>query len=169
VATNSAFNVTPKTAVIRGGDSALFRLKTTPIKSGNDDGYLILQTNEDPGTESIYVSFIGVGPAAGGDAIPDRYNISQNYPNPFNPSTTIEYGIPVNSAVRIDVFNVLGARVSTIQNGVRESGTWSVSWNGLSDEGGSLPSGVYFVRIVAQSLESDGQGFIDKIKMFLVK
>ena len=40
--------------------------------------------------------------------IPSEYYVSQNYPNPFNPSTTIKYSLPVESLVRINIYNALG-------------------------------------------------------------
>ncbi len=90
------------------------------------------------------------------------YQLFQNYPNPFNPSTVINYSIPEESHVRIDVFNVIGQRVSTLVNSSQKSGNYSISWN-ASD----LASGVYFYSIRAS--DNSGKTFFSVKKTMLLK
>lgn len=85
------------------------------------------------------------------DRIPSTFELFQNYPNPFNPSTTIRYSVPVSSAVKISVFNVLGQRIATIADQVHEAGNYSVVWNGRNDRQQPVSSGIYFYW-----LETDG-------------
>jgi photosystem II stability/assembly factor-like uncharacterized protein len=89
--------------------------------------------------------------------IPDEYSLSQNYPNPFNPVTNIKYSIPVNSFVKLSVFDVLGREVSTPVNEYKHAGNYELSFS--SDE---LGSGVYYYRIEAAN-------FTDTKKMILIK
>lgn len=90
------------------------------------------------------------------------YQLSQNYPNPFNPSTVIEYSIPQESRVRIDIFNAIGQRVKTLVNSTQSKGNYSVSWNA-----NGFASGIYFYAIKATS--SSGRNFYSVKKMILLK
>ena len=76
--------------------------------------------------------------------IPESFGLEQNYPNPFNPSTTIDYALPRSAYVRLEVYNVLGERVSVLRDGVQDEGYHSVVF-----EGKGLPSGIYFYRLRA--------------------
>lgn len=95
--------------------------------------------------------------------IPVSYKLEQNYPNPFNPSTTIQYSLPVTSLVTIEVFNILGQRVTQLLNGVKNSGIHEVKWNTSG-----LASGVYFYTIYAKP-ETGGREFREVKKMLYMK
>ena len=45
------------------------------------------------------------------------YDLFQNYPNPFNPSTTLRFSIPEAAEVSLDVYDILGRRVTQLVNG----------------------------------------------------
>ena len=76
--------------------------------------------------------------------IPARYILQQNYPNPFNPVTTIEFQLPVAEQVCLEVFDLLGRRVTTILDGIREAGVQRVQF-----DANQLPSGTYMYRLAA--------------------
>jgi len=78
--------------------------------------------------------------------IPEYYSLSQNYPNPFNPSTKIDYELPVDGLVMLEVFNVVGEKISTLVNESQSKGNHSV----IFDASG-LPSGIYFYSISSLS------------------
>jgi hypothetical protein len=82
-------------------------------------------------------------------AIPGEFFISQNYPNPFNPRTTLSYGLPEDSEVRIDIFNVLGQRVVTLLDEYQTAGYKSIAWDGVDSAGKGISSGIYFYTIEA--------------------
>ena len=90
------------------------------------------------------------------------YSLNQNYPNPFNPSTKISWQSPVGSHHTLKIYDVLGNEVATLVDKYREAGKYEVEFNGHSDEGQNLSSGVYFYRIQAGS-------FIETKKMILIK
>ena len=73
-----------------------------------------------------------------------QYLLTQNYPNPFNPSTVIRYQTPYQSKIILKIYNLLGLEVATLENAVRQKGTYEVEWNASA-----LPSGVYFYRLQA--------------------
>ncbi|MBN8544656.1 MAG: SUMF1/EgtB/PvdO family nonheme iron enzyme [Ignavibacteria bacterium] len=94
---------------------------------------------------------------------PTDFSLSQNYPNPFNPSTKIRYSIPEESRVKITVYNSLGEMVKILTNETAQRG-----WYETTFEATQIPSGIYFAKIEAQSIQSNKQ-FIQTIKMLLIK
>jgi hypothetical protein len=82
-------------------------------------------------------------------AVPTAYAAYQSYPNPFNPVCTIRYEIPKPGRVSLHVYDIVGKPVHTLVDGWREAGIYSEVWNGKSDDGTALPSGVYFYRLEA--------------------
>ena len=67
-----------------------------------------------------------------------------NYPNPFNPKTTIEYGIPSESNVRLVIFDILGREVLTLLDEFQKPGYKSILWDGKDSFGNSVSAGMYF-------------------------
>jgi len=74
--------------------------------------------------------------------LPTQVELSQNYPNPFNPSTTIQFALPENAQVRLDVFDITGRLIKTEVNEERTAGYHSVQINASE-----LSSGLYFYRL----------------------
>jgi phosphodiesterase/alkaline phosphatase D-like protein len=74
---------------------------------------------------------------------------AQNYPNPFKDATLIEYVLPEASDVDLTVYDVFGHEVVTLVRGFQTAGRHSVNWNGTSDGGAHVASGVYFYRLTA--------------------
>ncbi|MCD4711784.1 MAG: T9SS type A sorting domain-containing protein, partial [Clostridiales bacterium] len=68
-------------------------------------------------------------------------------PNPFNPETTINYSLPVDSHVVIEIYNIRGQKVKTLVDHSVEAGRHSVVWSGKNEHGISVSSGVYFTRM----------------------
>jgi len=80
----------------------------------------------------------------------NKFKLNPAYPNPFNPSTVISYDIKDECEVTLRVIDVHGRTVRTIINGLTQnSGLYSVEWNGLSDSGSRISSGVYFIVLEA--------------------
>ena len=94
---------------------------------------------------------------------PENYSLFQNYPNPFNPNTKIKFAVPFKSSVKLHIYNSLGELVTTIANGIFESGYFELNWNAVD-----YASGIYFYSIEAKSLENPAE-FRDVMKMILIK
>ncbi len=86
-------------------------------------------------------------------ATPITFKLSQNYPNPFNPETTIDYQVAKKSYVQISVYNLMGQLVTKLVNQQQEPGEYSVAWSGSDLRGNQVPTGIYFVKMVAGSFE----------------
>jgi Leucine-rich repeat (LRR) protein len=94
---------------------------------------------------------------------PLTFNLLQNYPNPFNPKTTIYYGLPTDSKVSINVFNILGKKVKTlIGDDLQRAGYHYLQWDGKNDAGEQVASGVYLYQLIS------GEGILTK-KMILIR
>jgi len=116
----------------------------------------------------------GFGPTAVnqgvGLSLPTKIKLHQNYPNPFNPQTTIQYDLPNECLVTVEILNIIGQRVHLLLNEqVQGPGTMQVVWNSQGDGGRMLGSGIYLCRITVSSTISDKTLFQEIKKMQLVK
>ena len=75
----------------------------------------------------------------------------RSFPNPFNPETTIEYQLNTSAQVSINIYDIQGQLVKSLGQGYRQAGTYNTKWNGLTESGYQVPSGIYFIRITAGS------------------
>ena len=94
--------------------------------------------------------------------VPADYALDQNYPNPFNPATVIAFSLTQSGEVDLDVFDILGRRVTTLAEGHWEAGRHRVVWDGRDADGRELATGIYFYR-----LRTDH--FVQTRKMLLLK
>ncbi len=74
----------------------------------------------------------------------NNFALAQNYPNPFNPVTNIEFSLPEDELVKIEVYNILGEKVSVLINSYLPAGLHTIEFNG-----DVLPSGLYFYTMRA--------------------
>jgi hypothetical protein len=81
-----------------------------------------------------------------GAEIPKEFSLQQNYPNPFNAQTQIGFNTK-GGAVKLEVFNITGAKVTTLIDGNLAGGHHAVIWDGRDSRGTSVSSGVYFYRL----------------------
>ncbi|NIR49501.1 T9SS type A sorting domain-containing protein [candidate division KSB1 bacterium] len=103
-----------------------------------------------------------VSVAADAGEIPATFELKQNYPNPFNPSTNIEFSLPGSGAVRLNIYDMLGRRVTTLINERLAPGRYVVQWDGTNDQEERVASGSYIYQ-----LNVDEQ--VKHQKMLLVK
>lgn len=82
-------------------------------------------------------------------SLPLKFKLHQNYPNPFNPETVINYSLPQQSHVTLEVFNITGDKVVTLVNGQTSAGYHSVNWNGRDSVGQLVSAGIYLCRLQA--------------------
>ncbi len=95
-------------------------------------------------------------------ALPTEFGLAQNYPNPFNPSTKIDFSLPEESNVRLDIYNTLGQKVVTLIDDRLPAGYYSKLWHGKNSYNNFTATGIYFYRIQAGD-------FIKTRKMSLLK
>lgn len=156
--------VQPGTELIRLG----FRLRDTKQTTIRDDeGQLHwLGVN----TEGIYFDNIGLYfiytisgvETVSGVPLADRPKVEKVFPNPFNPSTTIEFSIPSPGRSAVRIFDIKGRRVATLVDQSMGAGVYRVRWNGKTDAGGSVASGVYFASVESQKRKDSARIMVMK-------
>ena len=78
-----------------------------------------------------------------------QFALDQNYPNPFNTMTIIPYSLPQVSYVKLEIFNMLGQKVSTLVDAKQEPGIHNVEWNIVNEKSNKISSGIYYYSIKA--------------------
>ena len=83
------------------------------------------------------------------DALPAHNALFANFPNPFNPETTIPFAIGAGEGKQVElaVFNSLGQKVRTLFAGSLAAGLHRMQWDGRSDAGHEMATGVYLYRL----------------------
>ena len=80
----------------------------------------------------------------------DHVTLLQNVPNPFNPQTEIKFAVPRDMRITLAVYDVEGRLVRMLADETQHGGVWlSVTWDGKSDRGNPVASGVYFYRLTS--------------------
>jgi hypothetical protein len=96
--------------------------------------------------------------------LPKSFSISQNYPNPFNPTTKIDYQVPADARVILEVYNIAGQKVAELVNKDQTAGFYTVNFGGP----GNLASGIYIYKMTAID-KATGSNFSATKKMMLLK
>lgn len=86
-------------------------------------------------------------------SLPGRYSLDQNYPNPFNSITRISFNLPKDAQIRLEIFDMLGRHVKSLADGFHSAGVYSITWDGTSDSGTALSSGMYFYRLSSSDFD----------------
>ncbi len=92
--------------------------------------------------------------AMGSPAPPADQNILNIYPNPFNPQTTISWVNDQPRHLKMTVYDLAGRRVALLADRIFQSGPCSVDWNGKSDNGSILPSGIFLVSLRGENINT---------------
>jgi bacillopeptidase F len=113
-----------------------------------------LQANAESARQAYFVRVLGIEPPPPPPP-PTELALEQNFPNPFRlgEQTTIRFAIPEPASgpprATLVIHDVMGRLVRTLVAGDVISGEQAVTWNGASDAGGTVPSGVYIARLEA--------------------
>ena len=100
---------------------------------------------------------VGVEQQANNESLPKKFALHQNFPNPFNPITNIQFDLPQNSQVQIEVVNLLGQTVATLVDETRKAGSHTINWHATD-----FTSGIYLLRMQAGD-------YLHSQKMLLVR
>ena len=90
-------------------------------------------------------------------SIPKGAKLLPAYPNPFNPVTSITYSLNEAQNVKLSIYDIMGREVQVLENGFKDNGEHSVSW-----DASGFASGIYYIQVVAG-------GVVDNQKVSLLK
>jgi len=136
---------------------------TVTLPAPPDSAFYVVSAIDNDGYQGGYSNeaFVGAATATGG-SVAYRNHLYQNVPNPFNPSTQIRYELREPARVTLSVFDVAGRLVRRLVSEDRPGGVHTVGWDGISDGGARVSSGVYFYKL-------ETSGFVQTRKMLLLK
>ncbi len=136
----------PADSLVNPNENLQVRVIFAPEDSLYYDEILTIENND----TLVEVRLLGLGQPPSADntstvaGLPNDYSLYPMFPNPFNTTSTIRYDVPVRGVVEVDVYDVLGRMVTTLVDGDVEAGRHRVMW-----DAGDMPSGVYFVQMLA--------------------
>jgi len=142
---------------VADGDSFLFI--AGPEYAGYDTIEVVVTDFIDTTSHDWYVRVEPTSvPFGEGDKnLPEQFALLENYPNPFNASTVIRYQLPRSCHVRLEIFDILGRKVTALVDEKQKAGYKVAIWNGKE-----AASGFYFYKLTAGD-------FSDTKKMVLLK
>ncbi len=135
---------------------------TTVLASGRTDasGLITLNIPTTPGSDDVTFTVTahnlyplqvmvptGVGTEGEAGATVPGFHLSTASPNPIAAGTTIAFGTTTGGHVSLQVFDLSGRIVRTLQQGDLPAGSHSVIWDGTDARGTQVPGGVYFYRL----------------------
>jgi hypothetical protein len=154
---------------IDSGSGVLFRIPLAALDTNAVDSVAIIVSTGDVNLSTILPAQ-RVAKSTG--QYPTSFTLYQNYPNPFNSETFIEYDVPEVVGrvprVAIQIFNIAGEKVRTIERSDRDAGRYKIRWDGRDDTGSMLASGVYFYRLLSID-PVGGNHFATTKKMIMLK
>jgi len=93
---------------------------------------------------------------------PTLCKLYQNYPNPFNLQTRVSFDLLKTEHVKLNIYNAKGQQIRTVLDKEMPPGQHTAVWDGLTDDGDILQSGIFFYRMTAGD-------FVQTRKAILVK
>lgn len=139
---------------VSGRDStqiSISHLNKTASSESHESGYRVVTAGKDSHAQFT----LRIGPGRDAEEIPSDFSMKQNYPNPFNPTTTIQFELPLQSDVRLEVYDITGRRVATLIDETLQAGSHERIW-----DASNLASGVYIARLITPE-----QTFVRKLTL----
>jgi hypothetical protein len=93
-----------------------------------------------------------MGVTGGTDKPGVKFFLAGARPNPIrNGNATISFGLPKESNVKLEIFNITGQKITTLASGKMNAGIHNVTWNGCNSNGNKVSSGVFIYRLTTDS------------------
>lgn len=154
-------SVNPSSGTVQQGDSVDIEVSFNAqgLNRGIYVGYLVIESNDPDESLVSVICSLKVDSMPGikevtVNLVPSTYIISQNYPNPVIDRTTIKYGLPKRSHIKIVLYDITGKMVATLLDTEKDAGYYKFVWDRLDKKGRRLSNGTYFYRLLAPDYSS---------------
>lgn len=74
-----------------------------------------------------------------------------SWPNPAHGNVQLPFSLSQNGPIDLSIYDPMGRKIATLVSGWRPAGTHQATWNGLTNDGQAVSSGLYFVRLVSST------------------
>ena len=101
--------------------------------------------------------------------VPEVFALNPVYPNPFNRAVSIRYLLPIDTNIKLDVFNANGVHVYRLFEGKKHAGVHTSPWDGRNKYGQDVSSGMYIILLEADNLQYNQHHYTETRKVILVK
>ena len=142
--------VTPASGTLAPGASALLDVSFNTAGLPENTYQGVIEISSVAGTIAVPVSVLVSRTVSVEEesTLVSALRLNPNYPNPFSSETVIQYELPGDASVSLDIFDLNGRRIRSINHGARTSGVHEMSWNTLDDAGKPVVSGLYLYRLI---------------------
>ena len=130
-------------AIADGAGNATVSFDGGELQSLGSVTLTVTSFNGIPNVGSVPVNTTTTAVVRGGGAV----ELRQNHPNPFGPTTQISFALPQEGAATLEIFDVAGRKVRTLESGTLPAGNHQVIWDGTGPLGRKLGAGSYFYRL----------------------
>ncbi len=164
--TESIFRI-PEADYLPSGDAMDVDIDFTPLlESGLGSMHIRIESETNSQIMAAYTFYVSTeGLITVEDETP-RTLLTRAHaaPNPFNPRTEIRFEVGGDQAhaARVDIYDMRGRQVRSLDAGIVEPGARSVAWDGRDASGEPLGTGVFLARIHVGDQRQD-------VKMSLIK
>jgi hypothetical protein len=93
-----------------------------------------------------------------------RDRLGPVHPNPFNPRTTVSFSLAGPADIDLEIYDVRGRQIATLDSGRRAAGDHEATWQGLRTDGSPAASGVYFARLTIRG-EHDTRTLVTRLAL----
>ena len=100
---------------------------------------------------------------------PEAFSLNPIYPNPFNRSASIQYLMPKDANIKLDIFNAKGVHIYRLFEGDKRAGIYTLSWDGKNNNGQEVSSGVYIILLQENNMQYNQRHYTETRKVILVK
>ncbi len=89
--------------------------------------------------------------------IPQSIRLLNPFPNPFNPAVTLKFKVSpafLHRNVSLNIYDLRGRLIDTVFNGTVEQQEYKFEWNGITNSGEQIPSGIYLLSLTIGSYKT---------------